>query len=168
MTSGVDQDAARFFTANSSPAAHIPAGPTAFDLSALNSSLPTIHRNPAQPISPWASDFLQQQPRDLANPQVSMHQNAEISHQPMQMDVVVNSGMGPGGVIHGTQHSPLVIYTPQAHATLGGIPRNPGLAAYLPMSRFVPVSPMQGPSQKPLIQPDRVFDSLCSAKKHFR
>jgi hypothetical protein len=100
----IDQDAARFFAASASPAPHISAaGPSAFDLSALHNSLPIIHHTPVpQQISPWASDFLQQYPRELASPQVSVLQKAEITSHPTQTDAAVNSGITPGAMAHGT------------------------------------------------------------------
>ncbi|KAI8993043.1 TPR-like protein [Trametes punicea] len=69
---GVDQDAARFFSASPSPALGLAASPSPFDLSALHRNLPvaplqspspmqTPSLQPAGPAA-WAADFLQRQP----------------------------------------------------------------------------------------------------------
>ncbi|KAK7687171.1 hypothetical protein QCA50_009675 [Cerrena zonata] len=86
---GVEHDAAKFFSTNQSPAPMM-AGPSAFDLSALHTSLPDQapqHHFAAKSLgqsssAPWASDFVQQQNTVSATPQPLL----APTQQPIQHD----------------------------------------------------------------------------------
>ncbi|KII92743.1 hypothetical protein PLICRDRAFT_172796 [Plicaturopsis crispa FD-325 SS-3] len=101
---GLDQDAARFFGSQHSPAPQINA-PTPFDFAALRGSLPATRlQSPVQSsagqqnaLGAWASDFMQQQPRHSPAPQMIMRQSSETQQEtvnPQQQQAM--AGMSGG------------------------------------------------------------------------
>ncbi|KAI0663535.1 TPR-like protein [Cubamyces menziesii] len=133
---GVDQDAARFFSANHAPSPALSGAPTPFDLSALHRNLPAAHfqapapgvhmqSHPQAPVlqtsgpAAWAADFLQQQPGPSASHMLS-GQGVERQATPLSREQTMSPmAQGTPGAfmpsmawnspmaLHNTQYAPM-------------------------------------------------------------
>ncbi|KAF8973114.1 hypothetical protein BDZ97DRAFT_1779464 [Flammula alnicola] len=103
--SSQDQDAARFFSTNATPAPRFIAEP-AFDLSSMHASLPLnpapqMQQNPM--AAAWASDFVQNQPIHSPATQQALHGKMNMDIQVEAQTNHVSPGLGSQG---GMQYQP--------------------------------------------------------------
>ncbi|KAF8904468.1 hypothetical protein CPB84DRAFT_1677396 [Gymnopilus junonius] len=115
-----DQDAARFFSANTPHAPQLLAK-SAFDLSAMHPALP-MHDQPQvqpNPFSTWASDFMQSQPIHASSSQQIIHakpnMDIQIEAQPMHSTpgVVPQSSMQWNTAVPNFRMNPMPTFMPQ-------------------------------------------------------
>ncbi|KAI0675284.1 TPR-like protein [Trametes maxima] len=133
---GANQDAARFFSANSSPATALPTS-ASFDLSALHRSLPASHLQTPIHMQPtaqapsiqagptaWAADFLTQQPGPSASVMLagkSIERQAAPTALEHNMSTIPQNA--PGAFMPGMSwNSPMGLSAPQ-FAPMAGVER---------------------------------------------
>ncbi|KAI0775691.1 TPR-like protein [Trametes elegans] len=123
---GVNQDAARFFSASPAPTYGMPP-PSSFDLSALHRSLPISHgqsvvhmQSPTQTPSlqagaaAWAADFLQQQPSEKAVERHAAPMTLEQNMSPV-------SQSSPGAFMSNMSWNPAMGYSTAQFAPMAGV-----------------------------------------------
>ncbi|CDO70590.1 hypothetical protein BN946_scf184656.g4 [Trametes cinnabarina] len=140
---GVDQDAAKFFSAGSSLAPALSAAASTFDLSALHRNLPgaqlqspspTVHMQspmqspPLQSAGPaaWAADFLQQQPGQSAS-HLSSGKGVERQATPLSRELAMSpqTQSAPAAFVPAMTWSPIhnVQFAPMAGVQQQGVPQ---------------------------------------------
>ncbi|OSD06848.1 TPR-like protein [Trametes coccinea BRFM310] len=142
---GVDQDAARFFSAGPSPAPALSAAPSSFDLSALHRNLPgaqfhsapptaahmqsPMQSPPLQSVGPaaWAADFLQQQPGQQSASHLLAGKGVERQATPLSREHNMSplTQSAPGAFVPAMTWSPMhnTQFAPMTGVQQQGIPQ---------------------------------------------